>query len=113
MAWLKLDDEWLLIVGFEGNGTLNIQNHGTVSDADAYLGGATFSLSTFHPVATVNVDGSGSTWTNSATLTVGEATGSTATLNITNGGTVTNTIGILRQIWFYWNGDSHHLHLDQ
>ncbi len=84
-----------LLVGFEGNGTLNIQNHGAVSDADAYLGGATFLSGNFTPVATVNVDGVGSTWTNSATLTIGVVNRQHRHFQYHNGGTVSNTIGTL------------------
>jgi T5SS/PEP-CTERM-associated repeat protein len=68
------------------NSTLNIQNGGTVSNTNGYVGynGGT---------GTVTVDGAGSSWTTSSIMYVGGSSGSTGTLNIQNGGTVSNTIG--------------------
>jgi T5SS/PEP-CTERM-associated repeat protein/autotransporter-associated beta strand protein len=67
-------------------GTLNILNGGAVSNIVGFVGnnGGT---------GTVTVDGAGSSWTNSSALYIGLSTGSNSTLNIQNGGTVSNTIG--------------------
>jgi T5SS/PEP-CTERM-associated repeat protein len=64
-----------------GNGTLTVQNGGSVSNTFASLGA-------FGAPATATVTGANSTWTNSAYIRVGEA--ATATLNILNGGRVSN-----------------------
>jgi T5SS/PEP-CTERM-associated repeat protein len=71
----------------QGNGTLNISAGGTVSNVNGYLGSDTGA------VGTVNVDGAGSTWTNSGTLTIGRNGG--GTLDISNGGVVSNTAGYI------------------
>ena len=75
-----------LVVGQvgDGNGTLNIQNGGAVSNLNGFLGygvGAT---------GTATVTGVGSTWTNNL-LQVGRL--GTGTLNVEAGGAVTNTAG--------------------
>ncbi len=72
-----------LDVGTFGSGTLNITNGGTVSSASSNLG-VLDSNST--GIATVN--GAGSTWTNSENLIVGLQ--GDGTLNITDGGAVSN-----------------------
>src|SRR5207248_6615782 len=69
-----------LYVGY-GTGTLNITNGATVSDQFGYLG--YFPEFPGHSSGTVTVDGTGSTWTNSADLSVGRS--GTGVLNITNG----------------------------
>jgi len=79
-----------LYVGY-GTGTLNITNGGAVSDQFGYLG--YFPEFPGHSSGTVTVDGTGSTWTNSADLSVGRS--GTGVLNITNGGVVTNGTGYL------------------
>ncbi|WP_178131010.1 autotransporter domain-containing protein [Reyranella sp. CPCC 100927] len=84
-----------LIIGDKGIGTLHIANGGTVSNAIGRIGASV------EPVGGIGVQGSGavtvsgadSTWTNSGGLTVG-AFGN-GTLRIENGGTVSNTIGII------------------
>jgi T5SS/PEP-CTERM-associated repeat protein len=68
-----------LTVGVSGAGTLNITNGGAASSRfDSYVG--------LNPgfTGTVNVDGTGSTWTNGAALYVGYF--GTGTMAITNGG---------------------------
>ena len=70
-------------VGHEGSGTLNITNGGAISSewggVIGYVAGST---------GIVNVNGAGSTWTNSGLLFVGyEGSGA---LNITGGGVVNN-----------------------
>jgi len=77
-----------LFVGNTGAGTLAITNGGTVTNTDGFIGNNAGST------GTATVDGAGSTWTNSSDLYVG-AFGGTGTLNIQNGGTVTNTIGFI------------------
>ena len=82
-----------LYVGYDnyysGSSSLNITNGGAVTDTSGYIG--------FYSglASTVAVDGAGSTWTNSGELYVGfyDYYGGSATLNITNGGTVSNTNG--------------------
>jgi T5SS/PEP-CTERM-associated repeat protein/autotransporter-associated beta strand protein len=69
-------------VGNFGNATLTIQNGGSVSDTFSSIG------ESVDGDGTVTVDGAGSTWTNSSSLSVGLS--GTATLNITGGGRVTN-----------------------
>jgi fibronectin-binding autotransporter adhesin len=77
-----------LYVGYSGTGALNITNGGSVSNSSGYLGyGGTGSA------GTALVDGSGSTWTCSNDLYVGNS--GTGTLNITNGGQVSSTLGVL------------------
>jgi T5SS/PEP-CTERM-associated repeat protein len=79
-----------LYVGY-GTGTLSITNGGTVLDQFGYLG--YFPEFPGHSSGTATIDGSGSTWSNSADLSVGRS--GTGVLNITNGGTVTNGTGYL------------------
>jgi T5SS/PEP-CTERM-associated repeat protein len=78
-----------LYVGY-GTGTLNITNGGTVSDQFGYLG--YFPEFPGHSIGIATVDGIGSTWTNSADLSVGRS--GTGVLHITNGGSVTNGTGL-------------------
>jgi len=76
-----------------GNGTLDITNGGNVSSEWGYIGYSSGST------GVVTVDGAGSTWTNSKTLSIGNlySDSSNGTLNITDGGLVsvaeTLTIG--------------------
>ncbi len=75
-----------LVVGYRGNGTLNITDGGTVSNNGyGYIGENNGST------GTVSVDGPGSTWTNNGNLKVGDW--GNGTLNITNGGAVSNDDG--------------------
>ncbi|MCD4699601.1 MAG: PEP-CTERM sorting domain-containing protein [Phycisphaerae bacterium] len=68
-----------------GHGTLNITNGGAVSTAYGYIGYGSGST------GEVTVNGSGSTWTNSGYLHVGDH--GHGTLNITNGGVVSTASG--------------------
>jgi fibronectin-binding autotransporter adhesin len=77
------NSQWL-IVGNSGNGTLNIEAGGLVSNTVGSIGTG-FAGST----GVVTVTGSGSTWTNSNSLRVGD--GRNGTLNVQNGGQVSNT----------------------
>jgi len=76
---------WLL-VGRYGEGTLNIESDGVVSNSWGNIGYSS------HSVGTVTVTGEGSEWNNSENLMVGPSFSSTfggdGTLNITGGGTV-------------------------
>jgi T5SS/PEP-CTERM-associated repeat protein len=88
-TWTNCSD---LYVGFYGSGKLAITNGGDVSNTVGHVGSAGGSS------GLVTVDGAGSVWTNSSDLYVGGDasywySGGTGTLNITNSGTVTNTIG--------------------
>ncbi|HWU72341.1 MAG TPA: autotransporter-associated beta strand repeat-containing protein [Sphingomonas sp.] len=73
-----------------GNGTLSIINGGSVSDTFGQIG---YSGTGAGSGGTVTVDGAGSTWTNSSNLNVG-AYGN-ATLNITNGGSVSSATAVV------------------
>ncbi|MGL3606153.1 autotransporter outer membrane beta-barrel domain-containing protein [Rhizobium sp. G187] len=73
--WATSDD---LEVGVSGTGTLTIENGGTASNANAYIGSSSTSI------GTVTVTGTGSSWTTYPFLVVGEE--GTGTLNIENGG---------------------------
>ena len=91
-AGSTLYTSWSLDVGFSGNGTLTVTNGGTVSGAAGGVG--TYSGGT----GTATVDGPGSTWTNSGDLRVAAAYGyvggtCSGTLNIANGGSVSNANG--------------------
>jgi len=77
---------WLL-VGDEGDGTLDIANGGALSSEQGHIG------SWIGSTGTVTVSGAGSTWTNSSDLYVGNY--ADGTLNITNGGAVSNTYGYI------------------
>ena len=84
-SWTNSDE---LSVGRSATGTLNITNGGTVSNfGNAFIGHNSGST------GTVTVSGAGSTWTNNVAVFVG-ADGN-GTLNITNGGAVSNTYGYI------------------
>jgi T5SS/PEP-CTERM-associated repeat protein len=70
-----------LTVGYQGNGTLNIENGGVVSSVGGFMGYATGSRSD------VKVTGAGSQWLNSGSLLVG--VDGTGTLNLLDSGKVT------------------------
>ena len=80
------------IVAWSGTSTLTLQNGGTLSDALARVGWAEGSN------GTANVDGKGSTWTNSNDLIVGgngpasNLGGSVGVVNITNDGLISDRL---------------------
>ncbi len=74
-----------LTVGYYGTGSLTISNGGYVSNTDAVLGSITYSSYIGNGI--VKVNGSGSTWTNNGTLSVGSS--GTGRLSIGDGGAVT------------------------
>jgi T5SS/PEP-CTERM-associated repeat protein len=75
-----------LIVGRDGAATLNITGGGALVSGGAVLGNGSFSGS-----GTATVSGAGSSWTNTAGLTVGTAR--PGTLTISGGGSVSSTTG--------------------
>jgi len=78
-------DPWeiyVLYVGQTGEGTLNIESGGMVSNTDGYIGGG------YDSVGTVTVTGEGSEWNNWGKLTVGSA--GDGTLNMIDGGVVSS-----------------------
>ena len=82
-AGSKLDEQRLLYLGYifgASSATLKITNGGAVKDTLGYGEGA----------CSVRVDGTGSTWTNSGDLNLSYY-GSSDTLTIANGGTVSST----------------------
>jgi fibronectin-binding autotransporter adhesin len=70
-------------VGEFNSGTLTVQSGGTVSDTEGWIG------KWINGSGTVTVDGAGSSWTNSESLTIGWR--GSGTLAIENGGSVSNT----------------------
>jgi fibronectin-binding autotransporter adhesin len=74
-------------VGYDGVGTLTVENGGTVKNGSSFIGYNADST------GTVTVKGSGSTWTNSNILGVGCY--GTGTLNIEEGGSVSNVYGLI------------------
>ena len=83
-----------LAVGDTATGTLLIDAGGTVNNDWAYVGATATGVGT---VTVQGKDGSGnaSTWTNAGQFYVGVDAGSNGTLNILNGGVVTNGMGVL------------------
>ena len=81
-----------LAVGDDNPGTLTIDAGGTVSNDWAFIGNTSSGT-----VTVQGSDGSGnaSTWTSSGQLYIGTNPGSDGTLNILNGGVVTNGGGVL------------------
>ncbi|WP_246697186.1 autotransporter domain-containing protein [Rhizobium sp. WYCCWR 11146] len=84
-TWTNADD---LYIGNEGTGTLTIENGGAVDNINGYIGYFSAAAS-----GTVTVTGSGSTWTNSQDLTIGDS--GAGTLIISNGGTVNSASGYI------------------
>ena len=96
-TWINSGD---LLVGREGNGTLNITNGGTVSNYFGSVGRYSGSM------GEVTVDGIGSTWSNNS-LFIG--TNGSGTLNITGGGEVTAEWDTLVS---HYSGSSGSIHFD-
>jgi fibronectin-binding autotransporter adhesin len=78
-----------LVVGNYGRGTLNIQAGGKVTNTDGVVG----QYVGFAGGSEANITGTGSKWTNSGFLIVGDS--GTGTLNVLAGGEVTNTNGAI------------------
>lgn len=74
----------LLDIATNGPGTMIISDGGVVTSRYGQLNGS---------LGLVEVTGTGSRWDNIDSLNVGRYTGSDGTLNISNGGTVTNSVG--------------------
>ncbi len=71
--------------GYSGVGTMSISDGIAVESLTGYIGYKSGST------GEVTVDGTGSTWTNSDSLTIGNS--GSGTLNITGGGAVSNSVG--------------------
>lgn len=84
-AWSNSDD---LYIGFDGTGTLSIDDGGAVDNVNGYIGYFSGAAS-----GRVTVTGSGSIWTNSQDLTIGDS--GAGTLIISNGGTVNSASGYI------------------
>ena len=78
---------YLRVGDYEYRGTLNISRGGAASDTSGYIGYDRYTT------GVVTVNGSGSKWTNSGTLYVGNL--GIGTLDISGGGAVSDTIGYL------------------
>lgn len=76
------------VIGDAGNGTLNIINGGTVNNTSSTINSNTYLGKQIGSIGTINVDGTGSTWTSSIKICVG--TKGSGVLNITNGAIVTS-----------------------
>ena len=76
-----------LYVGFYGSGTLKIIDGGMVSNTDGYIA----YNSSYSSKSNVNVNGAGSTWTNTSNLYLKNH----GRLKITGGGTVNDTNGYI------------------
>lgn len=85
--WIMEDLFEGLYVGSSGTGTLTISDGGTVSNNYGSIGSNPGSN------GTVTVTGTGSTWTNSHSLSVGY--GGTGILTISGGGAVSNHLGTI------------------
>ncbi len=88
------DSTWQIsgdfVVGYQGNGTVEIKDGGKVSNTGDVALGYLYSNDTFvGSTGDVTVSGSGSTWANSGELTVGNY--GTGTLKVEDGGQVLNT----------------------
>ena len=77
--------------GGAGTGSLTISNDGSVTDNSAFLGEGSTSA-----IGTVDVTGTGSTWTNNGILTIGEAGSGTVTIE-DNGSVSASTVIIADQ----------------
>jgi T5SS/PEP-CTERM-associated repeat protein/autotransporter-associated beta strand protein len=88
--YVAYNEAWYVLWGY-ANGTLRITNGGAVSNANGWIGHEASST------GMVTVDGVGSTWTNSGSLTIGGGYyhGGNGTLSITGGGAVSNNDGII------------------
>ena len=80
-----------IVVGNEGSGSLTIANGARVSSVNGSVGNGSVGSSGSGSDGSVTVTGPGSTWANSATLSVGYF--GTGTLAIENGGTVSDVDG--------------------
>ena len=88
-AGSKWTNNGALTIGSLGEGSLDITNGGTVLSASGNLGAQVLNSYGLRGNGIVNVDGKNSTWTITDILDVG--LDGDATLNITNGGNVSNT----------------------
>ena len=85
---------------YASSGSLSITTGGTVSDATGYIGGASASYGT----GTATVDGTNAKWTNTTALDVGYYR--TGSLTISNGGSVTTPATATSFYVGYYSGSS-------
>ena len=103
-------NNWPLMVGYSGSGTLSVTNGASVTSTAGTIAGIAYDGAYLGynagSTGTATVDGAGSKWTNSGGLTIGS--GGTGTLNITNGSSVSvtgaTTVGAHGAINFGTNG---------
>jgi T5SS/PEP-CTERM-associated repeat protein len=86
-TWINTGD---LVIGQSGIGTLAIEDGGTVTNTDGYIGATG---GTIADPNNVTVSGLGSTWSNAGQLFVGDH--GTATLDILDGGSVNSHLGLI------------------
>ncbi len=86
---LVVDGSGLMGAGYSGSGTLSISDARVIESTSGYIGWNSGSR------GVVTVDGTGSTWNNSGVLWVGNNSGGGGTLNITDGGDVSNAYGVI------------------
>ncbi|KAA0685953.1 hypothetical protein DTW90_34775 [Neorhizobium sp. P12A] len=89
-TWINAGD---LVVGQNGTADLTIQDSSEVTNQNGYIGATTGSVSRTVAPSNVTVSGSGSTWSNSSQLFVGDA--GTGELDILGGGLVESGIGLV------------------
>lgn len=84
-----------LKIGIGGQAVLDVENGATLSNRNCYAANNPYNYGT----AYITVSGTGSTWTNTGVLRLGEVTGagSQSTLDITYGGKVSNTDGYIER----------------
>jgi T5SS/PEP-CTERM-associated repeat protein len=85
---LVAGDAGILSPSGTGDGTLNIIGGGTLSSGDATLGASS-------AIGTVIVQGTGSTWTISGDLSVGDTSGGIGMVTINQGGVITGSNGFI------------------
>ena len=85
----SLVDAGSLYVGNEGDGTLTVSDGGSVTSVQGYVGTEN------HSDGIATVTGRGSSWTMTDALFVGHNAGSTGTMTISDGATVTDVQGIV------------------
>jgi fibronectin-binding autotransporter adhesin len=82
-----------LYLGFDGAGTLNVEDGGQVTSTSAYVGYASANGASAVVVTGTNSNGATSTWSIAGSLVVGYST--PGSLSVNAGGQVTDSVGIL------------------
>jgi len=83
-SWTNSAD---LVVGYQGNGAVNVNNGGTLTNTQGWIGTNAGSL------GAATIDGNRSSWSNSKDLVVGDF--GNGTLKVQNGGVVKNVNGLI------------------